>query len=152
MQFLASKKNLRQRLLRNLRASFQERRKNQTKATFSSLEELVINMCINQDDFEDLDITKDILFASNDLKEIAHWYLTSFLSLPEPDPKMFDDGDEYLKFCERKIKQKKYYDNISVLFDFINNNVEIDAIDIKLSDAKIKEKLKDEMLDMFEEA
>lgn len=121
-------------------------------AHLGSLEELVVNMCLNQVDFEDFDITKDILFASNDLKEIAHWYLTSFLSLPEPDPKMFDDGDEYLKFCERKIKQKKYYDNISVLFDFINNNVEIDAIDIKLSDAKIKEKLKDELLDMFEEA
>ena len=108
-------------------------------------------MCFNQIDYEDFDVTKDILFASNDLKEIAHWYLTSFLSLPEPDPKQFADGDEYLDFCEHKIKRKNYYDNISVLFDFINGQNDLEAFDVNLPDEKIKEKLKYEILNMFDE-
>lgn len=62
--------------------------------------DFINSMCYAQDDYEDFNPKKDILYASNDLKDILEWYF-NYLGIDEL-PKDEDDLDEW---------EDKYYDN-----------------------------------------
>ena len=75
--------------------------------------EFLVNMCWNQDDYEDFNPKKDILYSSDDLKDILEWYF-KYLKIDElPN---VDDLDEW----EEKYSNKnfKINDSIRVLAEF----------------------------------
>lgn len=74
--------------------------------------DFITSMCYAQDDYEDFNPKKDILYASNDLKEILKWYF-NYLGIDEL-PKDEDDLDEW---------EDKYYDN--TIKHRINDNLHI---------------------------
>lgn len=55
--------------------------------------EFLIHMCWNQDDYEDFNPKKDILYASDNLKDILEWYF-KYLKIDEL-PRNEDDLDEW---------------------------------------------------------
>lgn len=69
-------------------------------------------ICFAQDDYEDFNPKKDILYASNDLKEILEWYF-NYLGIDE-FPKDEDDLNDW---------EDKYYDN--TLKHRINDNLHV---------------------------
>lgn len=76
--------------------------------------DFLINMCWNQDDYEDFNPKKDILYASDNLKEILKWYF-KYLKIDE-FPRNEDDLDEW----EQKYSYNnfKINDDIRVLGEF----------------------------------
>lgn len=76
--------------------------------------EFLIHMCWNQDDYEDFNPKKDILYASDNLKEILEWYF-NYLGIKE-FPKDEDDLYEW----EEKYSNNnfKIHDDIRVLGEF----------------------------------
>lgn len=63
-----------------------------------------VNMCWNQDDYEDFNPKKDILYASDNLKDILEWYF-NYLKIDE-FPRNEDDLDEW--------EQKYSYNNFKI--------------------------------------
>ena len=76
--------------------------------------DFLINMCWNQDDYEDFNPKKDILYASDNLKDILEWYF-KYLKIDE-FPRNEDDLDEW----EQKYSYNnfKINDDIRVLGEF----------------------------------
>lgn len=78
------------------------------------IDELLFNMMQFQDDFEDFDINKDILFASDDEQEIAEWYIQDYLKLDLPENDV-DTADWYNQNFGKS--KHKIYDNLSFIHD-----------------------------------
>ena len=57
---------------------------------FADMQDFIASVIMFQDDYENYDFNKDILFASNDLKEILDWYF-NYLGISDRPVK----GDEY---------------------------------------------------------
>lgn len=76
--------------------------------------DFLINMCWSQDDYEDFNPKKDILYASDNLKDILEWYF-NYLKIDE-FPRNEDDLDEW----EQKYSYNnfKINDDIRVLGEF----------------------------------
>lgn len=66
--------------------------------------DFLINMCWSQDDYEDFNPKKDILYASDNLKDILEWYF-NYLKIDE-FPRNEDDLDEW--------EQKYSYNNFKI--------------------------------------
>lgn len=76
--------------------------------------DFLINMCWDQDDYEDFNPKKDILYASNNLKDILEWYF-NYLGIKE-FPK--DEDDLYEWEAKYENKNLKINDDIRVLGEF----------------------------------
>lgn len=114
----------------------------------SNLEDMYINISSwYKDDFEDFDYTKDVLYASNNLRDIARWYLFTFLKLPKPGEDEFETGLEYENAYSNLVTQD-IYDSIAVIFDFYIGNTDLETI-LDGKGNTLKE-LKDAISSMFE--
>lgn len=98
--------------------------------------DFVMGLCAYEDDYEDFDPTKDILYASDDLKEILEWYF-NYLGINEY-PTINNYHDWFDKY-EYNFMGKKSIDNCYIMAeiycgkdkyynhpDFKNLNYEID--------------------------
>lgn len=87
----------------------------------AALDDMLMSITQFWSDFEDFDPTKDILYSSNDIKDVVKWYLTEFKKLPLPNKKM--RGEDYENKYKGKIdlsvsNQGYTYDRPSILIDF----------------------------------
>ena len=78
---------------------------------FADTGDLLGHFCYNQDDYEDFNPKKDILYASNDLRDIMQWYF-KYLEIDEL-PKDEDDIDAWADKYEDT--ERKMNDNLAVL-------------------------------------
>ena len=105
------------------------------KPHFQFTYDFIMGLCAFEYDYEDFDPTKDILYASNDLKEILEWYF-NYLGIKELPTKntienwdrtyesnfMRKSNDNSYIMAEIYCGKDKYYDNP----DFKNFNYKSD--------------------------
>lgn len=76
------------------------------------IDDFLFQMMQFQDDYEDFDMNKDILFASNDEQEIAEWYIKDYLKLELPE----NNGDTE-DWVDSQKTNKRIYDSLSFIHD-----------------------------------
>ena len=82
------------------------------KPHFADTGDFVMQLCWSQEDYEGFNPDKDILFASNDLKETLEW-IFDYLGIDYyPDEDSFEDWE--IEFDSSKYS-RKILDNISLL-------------------------------------
>jgi len=109
--------------------------------------DFVMGLCAFEDDYEDFDPTKDILYASDDLKEILEWYF-NYLGIKElPTINNYDDWFDTYEINFRKSNDSAYVmaeiycgkDNFYNHPDFKNLNYKTDLENILKSFFDIEE-------------
>lgn len=96
------------------------------------IDDFLFQMMQFQDDYEDFDMNKDILFASDDEQEIAEWYIKDYLKLELPE----DNGDTE-DWVKSQKTNKRIYDNLSFIhdvylgYDHINNDLQLNKTNIE---------------------
>jgi hypothetical protein len=94
------------------------------RAHLASIDDMCVNFSMFFSDFEDFDPQKDILFASDDYKEIAEWYIKNVFNYKLPSSK--DKWDDwYSNLDERKAKYK-YHDSEYFIFHLLFDEEKID--------------------------
>ena len=99
------------------------------KAHLAHIDDFLFQMMQFQNDFEDFDMKADILFASDDEKEIAEWYIKDYLGLKLPK----DDGDtaDWVN-AQPPRADNNIYDNLWFLhdvylgYDHIDDSMKLD--------------------------
>ena len=81
------------------------------KIHFSDIGDFIYSVASAQDDFENFNPDKDILYASNDLKDIMEWYFT-YTGLKDFPSK--NNIDEWVSKNESKF-ESKCIDNLKVI-------------------------------------
>lgn len=82
------------------------------KPHFADTEDFIMQLCCCQEDYEDFNPDKDILFSSNDLQETLEW-IFDYLGIDYyPDEDSFEDWEN--EFDSNKYSHK-ILDNISIL-------------------------------------
>lgn len=82
--------------------------------------DMIYNIYLFEDDFEDFNPDKDILFYSNDPKEIITWYLKKILNVNLPD-KYNNNVDKWYEAEHTTPKAKRICDEFYILGEFYNN-------------------------------
>ena len=74
-----------------------------------------------QDDYENFDFKKDILYSSNDIKDIVEWYFINIFKMDKKDfPDNYEDIDDWYDYIthDSSINKKSGLDNLYVLGEF----------------------------------
>lgn len=91
----------------------------QNKPHLASFIDMINTIYMFEDDFEDFDPQKDILFYSNNPKEIMIWYIKDFLKLKLPDK--YKSVDEWYDSEFTATISHKINDTIYILGEFYND-------------------------------
>jgi hypothetical protein len=87
---------------------------------------------------------------SDDLKEIARWYLVELLGCPEPNFNTWEENaNEYEEFARSKTN-KPHYDGLDVLYNFANGLDQIESYKINASEKEILQYFYGEVENSFE--
>lgn len=96
------------------------------------IDDFLFQMMQFQDDYEDFDMNKDILFASDDEQEIAEWYIKKYLKLELPE----DNGDT-ADWVNSQETNKRIYDSLNFIHDVYLGYDHIDT-DLQLNKTNIE--------------
>lgn len=83
--------------------------------------DLVGTIMAFQDDYENFDFKKDILYSSNDIKDIVEWYFINIFKMDKKDfPDNYEDIDDWYDYIthDSSINKKSGLDNLYVLGEF----------------------------------
>lgn len=101
----------------------------------SSLDDFIYELMLFQDDYEDFDITKDIIYTSNDEKDIVEWYIKEFLKLDLPERNDDEDAADWVNSTPNNLQ--RICDNLGFLYntylgyDHISEDDTLDIYNIK---------------------
>lgn len=84
------------------------------KVHFMIMGDFLFQLMMFQDDYEDFNPNKTILFASNDLDEVIHWYC-NYLKI---DDSVFKISDYEELYRELEKNEDKYFKNVCDSVDF----------------------------------
>lgn len=94
----------------------------------STLDDMISNMMINQDDFEDFKFNDDILYATDDEQDLIEWLCENILHCELPDNKKFDTSDDWIDTLKNN-KKRKVLDNLYFIYDLYNGNDKMTGTD-----------------------
>ena len=80
-------------------------------AHFATFDDMLTSIMYNEDDFEDFNVKDDILYASDDLKEILNWYFKNIYNIEAPTKKI--NRNDWI----HRVDNTYAYDQPAVLFD-----------------------------------
>ena len=99
---------------------------------FNTTDDFVCSICAFEDDYEDFDPAKDILYASDDLKEILKWYFEYLGIYRMPNEDNYEDWvDEYEHDFKGCIDDGKVLAEIYCGIDTYYNKPKFTNIDYK---------------------
>lgn len=112
----------------------------------ASIDDMCVNFGMFSSDFEDFNPTKDILFASDDEKEIAEWYIINVFNYNLPNSN--DEWDDWYSNLDEEKTKYPYHDSKYFIFNLFFGEDEMNVFydDKKQFDSKI---LKDILSEYF---
>lgn len=99
------------------------------KAHLAHIDDFLFQLMQFQDDYEDFDMNKDILFSSNDEQKIAEWYIKDYLKLelPEKNGDTADWVDSQPPRIEHKIYDGLWFiHDVYLGYDHIDDSIVLD--------------------------
>ncbi len=103
-----------------------------SKMHLATFTDMLYNIYMCEDDFEDFNPKDDIIYYSNDPKDIVTWYIKDFLKMNLPD-KYKDTGDWYNNEFTTE-KSKKIADDMYILGEFYNDPKRLEKMSEDMTD------------------
>lgn len=103
------------------------------KYHFADIGDMLGNIAMNFGDYEDFNPNKDIVYSSNDYKDVLEYYFTNLLNIDLP-PKDNDLLDEWVSKWDDKFVREPYADNLTKLGEIYNGIISVDEYDVDLND------------------
>lgn len=93
------------------------------------VDDMVSNMMFHQEDFEDFNFDTDILYSSDDEKDIIKWYCEKHLKCDVPDANKYKNLSEWEKSFDENTNNTGSIDSCKFLYDVYNGECKIDGLE-----------------------
>lgn len=103
-----------------------------SKAHLATFTDMLYNIYLFEDDFEDFNPNDDIIYYSNDPKDIVTWYLKNILNVNLPDK--YKDTEDWYNNEFTVEKNRKIADNFYILGEFYNDPNRLEKMSEDMTD------------------
>lgn len=95
----------------------------------ATVDDMVAQMMFWQDDFEDFNFNDDILYSSDDEKDIIKWYCKNHLKCELPDANKYETVDDWENSFDKNTNNTGSIDSNEFLYNVYNGKCEIDGLE-----------------------
>lgn len=95
----------------------------------ATVDDMVAQMMFWQDDFEDFNFDDDILYSSDDEKDIIKWYCKNHLKCDIPDAKKYETLDDWEKSFDKHTNNTGSIDSSEFIYNVYNGECKIDGLE-----------------------
>lgn len=97
----------------------------------ATVDDMVSNMMFWQDDFEDFNFNDDILYSSDDEKDIIKWYCENHLKCDLPDANKYKTLDDWENSFDKNTNNTGSVDSSEFIYNVYNGKYKIDGLEFK---------------------
>lgn len=97
----------------------------------ATVDDMVAQMMFWQDDYEDFNFDDNILYSSDEPKDIIEWYCENHLKCDLPDANKYKTLGDWEKSFNENTNNTGSVDSIEFLYNVYNGKYEIDGLEFK---------------------